>query len=289
MNAYPLKNGRGDVVAWACGVCDHPAAGWTSSGGWGARDAEMSRDQAARCCRCNECGRQRAADSWSHCDNAGCIAARKAAEEARRAKWAAQEQTDCDSFELAVEHHDYAWRFELLGGRQGIVYVGGAWSGMFHSAYARLDPTDYDPEPRVFSETLQRSEQGCPWAALAALCLAQMGYGSEVPITHFVLCPDGEARGKDPALLRVDALELVTRSEGVMRAEVAAMLRGEDPGDPPRYLSDEARAARALIADRDDLRELVKGLDKANADLRAQVLELQRRTPAAASGTGPST
>jgi hypothetical protein len=277
VNAYPLLH-KNRVAAWACGICNHPAAGWTHSTGWVERDVENSREMAAKCCRC-ECGRQVPSAGAAYCEDPTCVADRAARAEAVRAKWAAQERTDCDSFEEAITNHDYAWRFELQGGRQGIVYVGGAWSGTFHSAYARLDPTEYDPEPMVHCETLQRSEQGSVWSALAALCLARVSYSlHETPITHLVLCPDGAARGKDPTLVKVDALELVSRSEGAMRAEIAAVLRGEFPRTSeylPVLNSDEARAARAVVEERDELRALVKSQDEVNAGLRQQVLDLQ--------------
>jgi len=349
MNAFPLKNGR-RVVAWACGVCHHPAAGWTS-GGWSARDVEMSREQAAKCCQCSACGRQRAADSWSHCDNADCVAARKQAEASRAAEAQAAEETDCDSWERAVSLHDYAWRFRLRDGRVGMLYVGDAWSGMRSSAFARLDPTPDEPDPPVHSSELQSSAEGSPWQALASLCYRyneHVTYVAPVPRVDNVVEGDeyedgngkrwrvaaapagsptvelGTERGEfwiltrdqfpgrlrpvalmprggrgqpwatapgDPSAVpvteREGAVAHAIQAEAEVRAQVAAALRGEDVAPP--YLSDEARAARALVADRDDLRELIKGLDRANADLRAQVLELQGRAPAAASGTGPST
>lgn len=350
MNAYPLKNGR-RIVAWACGVCHHPAAGWAHSVGWDESDVEQSREQAATCCQCSACGRQRAADSWSYCDNADCVAARQKAEASRAAEAQAAEETDCDSWERAVSLHDFAWRFRLYDGRVGMLYVGDAWSGMRSSAFARLDPTPDEPDPPVHSSELQSSAEGSPWQALASLCYRyneHVAYVAPVPRVDNVLegdeyqdaestrwkvtaAPPGPAavdlrnergevwsltrdtfRGKlrpvtlvprgrqghlwatapgDPSAVpvteREGAAAHAIQAEAQVRAQVAAALRGEDVAPP--YLSDEARAARALVADRDDLRELIKGLDGANAALRAQVLELQGRAPAAASGTGPST
>ena len=350
MNAYPLKNGR-RIVAWACGVCHHPAAGWTHSVGWDESDVEQSREQAAKCCQCSACARQRAADSWSYCDNADCVAARQKAEASRAAEAQAAEETDCDSWERAVSLHDFAWRFRLYNGRVGMLYVGDAWSGMRSSAFARLDPTPEEPDPPVHSSELQSSAEGSPWQALASLCYRyneHVAYVAPVPRVDNVVegdeYEDGEGvrwhvvgapsdtsmvdlrnglgelwnltrdafRGKlrpvalmprggrgqpwatapgDPSAVPVTehegAAAHAIRAEAEVRAQVAAALRGEDVALP--YLSDEVRAARALVADRDDLRELVKGLDKANADLRGQVLELQRRAPVAASCNGPST
>lgn len=168
MKAYPLKDGR-KVVAYACGVCHHPAASWTASAGWDRRCVARSQEMAEKCCACLACGRQVAPGLSIHCANEDCVAARKAAEGERAAAAAQAASDDCDTWEIMVEKHELAWRFRLDNGRVGMLYVGPARGCVFYNAFARLDPTAEEPDPPMGCTHLQRSEHASPWEALAAL------------------------------------------------------------------------------------------------------------------------
>lgn len=154
MNAQPVKVGR-KIVGWACGVCGHIDCASRIEHG-----REKSRSE--ECCVCATCK----APITTGGPSTQCGACREKERAEREAATATERSLDVWSWEDALKEHDAAWRFKLQSGATGRVLLAPMHGGVYFGGYARLDPTDDDPEPRIESETLQRSEMR---AALGAV------------------------------------------------------------------------------------------------------------------------
>lgn len=167
MDAVPLKHGR-KIVAWACGRCGTPGSLGAQGRPWSDHDVELSREEAARCCRCR-CGAaiERATDtteptarlSWFDCR--ACVEKREADMAALCAKHAAAQVEHASSWERAQAEHLGAWMFRLEDGSNGMLYTVDVHGGVYVEAYARLDPAASNggaEEREVFYGGMSRSE-----------------------------------------------------------------------------------------------------------------------------------
>lgn len=165
-----FRVGESAPHAYACGHCGFVRVGYDASRVWAPCDTEATRTSALRCCACMTCGAfvPRDSGTFGHiCD--ACAAAERAANEARRAASAVQAREDAASFEDAERDHIAAYTFAVAG-RTGRAYLCDDYGGGFAQGFARLDPTDDDPTPRVYHNGLQRTEAYAVLEPVLTLC-----------------------------------------------------------------------------------------------------------------------
>lgn len=156
--------------AYACGHCGFVRVGYDTFRKWNASDTEATRTEALRCCACMTCGAfvPRDGGTLGHAC-ADCAEKERAANEARRAASATQAREDAASFEDAERSHHGAYTFAVAG-RTGRAYLCDDYGGGFAQGFARLDPTEDDPTPRVYHLGVQSTEAYAVLEPVLTLC-----------------------------------------------------------------------------------------------------------------------